>query len=188
MNASRLGDWCIDMAYTSFQDFCEAARLVTPGGFSAVRGRWKAAMAGGGTETLTEFLLRENEQSEDVYLDRVAEAFDWQRIDLSDVRPTNESLRRIPSKVANQHVVMPVKVEEGVLEVAVSSPFETGLLGAVRFAAQLDFEIEPATWAAVQTHAAAITEVSVERVSALPVDTKTGKYRLVVLSPPGGPA
>ncbi len=32
------------------------------------------------------------------------------------------------------------------------------------------------------------TEVSVERVSALPVDTKTGKYRLVVLSPPGGPA
>ena len=136
INASRLGDWCIDMAYTSFQDFCEAARLVTPGGFSAVRGRWKAAMAGGGTETLTEFLLRENEQSEDVYLDRVAEAFDWQRIDLSDVRPTNESLRRIPSKVANQHVVMPVKVEEGVLEVAVSSPFETGLLGAVRFAAQ----------------------------------------------------
>jgi tRNA nucleotidyltransferase/poly(A) polymerase len=38
------------------------------------------------------------------------------------------------------------------------------LLRAVRFAAQLDFEIEPATWAAVQTHAAAITEVSAERI------------------------
>ena len=49
---------------------------------------------------------------------------------------TNESLRRIPSKVANQYKVIPVKVEEGVVEVAVSNPFETGLLGAVRFAAQ----------------------------------------------------
>ena len=38
------------------------------------------------------------------------------------------------------------------------------LLRAVRFAAQLDFKIETATWAAVQTHAAQITQVSSERI------------------------
>ena len=38
------------------------------------------------------------------------------------------------------------------------------LLRAVRFAAQLGFEVEPETFAAVQQHAAAIREVSAERI------------------------
>ena len=38
------------------------------------------------------------------------------------------------------------------------------LLRAVRFAAQLDFQVDTATWAAVQSHAAAITQVSAERI------------------------
>ena len=38
------------------------------------------------------------------------------------------------------------------------------LLRAVRFAAQLDFEIEPATFTAVQAHAEQITRVSAERI------------------------
>jgi len=38
------------------------------------------------------------------------------------------------------------------------------LLRAVRFAAQLDFEIDPATWVAVKANAEAITKVSAERI------------------------
>ncbi|MBC8324818.1 MAG: CCA tRNA nucleotidyltransferase [Verrucomicrobia subdivision 3 bacterium] len=38
------------------------------------------------------------------------------------------------------------------------------LLRAVRFAAQLEFQIDPATFAAVQTHAEKITKVSAERI------------------------
>ena len=38
------------------------------------------------------------------------------------------------------------------------------MLRAVRFATTLDFEIEPATWAAIQKHSAAIHEVSAERI------------------------
>ena len=38
------------------------------------------------------------------------------------------------------------------------------LLRAVRFAAQLDFEIDSATWSAVEANAAAITKVSAERI------------------------
>ena len=38
------------------------------------------------------------------------------------------------------------------------------MLRAVRFAAQLGFEIEPATFAAVREHAPSVTEVSAERI------------------------
>ena len=40
------------------------------------------------------------------------------------------------------------------------------LLRTVRFAARLDFSIEPATFAALKTHAGRITEVSAERIRA----------------------
>lgn len=40
------------------------------------------------------------------------------------------------------------------------------LLRAVRFAVKLDFAIEPATWQAMQKHAAKIVHISVERVAA----------------------
>jgi poly(A) polymerase len=38
------------------------------------------------------------------------------------------------------------------------------LLRAIRFAARLDFEIEPATWAAIRANAAKITSISPERI------------------------
>jgi len=40
------------------------------------------------------------------------------------------------------------------------------MLRAVRFAVKLEFQIEPATWAAIQTHAPKITGVSAERIAA----------------------
>jgi poly(A) polymerase len=40
------------------------------------------------------------------------------------------------------------------------------MLRAVRFAVKLEFTIEPATWAAIQTHAPKITGVSAERIAA----------------------
>ena len=40
------------------------------------------------------------------------------------------------------------------------------MLRAVRFAVKLEFEIEPATWASIQKHAAKITGISAERIAA----------------------
>jgi poly(A) polymerase len=40
------------------------------------------------------------------------------------------------------------------------------MLRAVRFAARFGFEVEPETWAAIQTHANHLSDVSVERISA----------------------
>jgi len=48
------------------------------------------------------------------------------------------------------------------------------LIRAVRFAATLDFEIEPATYAAIRTHAPAILEVAWERIGGELVQLLTG--------------
>ena len=40
------------------------------------------------------------------------------------------------------------------------------MLRAVRFAVKLDFEIEPATWRSIQTHANKISDISAERIMA----------------------
>jgi type II secretory ATPase GspE/PulE/Tfp pilus assembly ATPase PilB-like protein len=125
------------MAYTSFRDFCVAAQLAEPDQFDQWQSDWRAERDGDGEAgTLPGFLCQRSGKTEADFLSRVAEAFDWQRIDLGDVKPTAEARRRISSKIASQHRVVPISVEEGVLMVAVSDPFNTELLNAVRFAAK----------------------------------------------------
>ena len=125
------------MAYTSFRDFCVAAQLAEADQFDQWRSDWCVERAGdGGGGTLPEFLCKRSGKTEGEFLSRVAEAYDWQRIDLGDVKPTTEARRRISSKIASQHRVVPISVEDGVLLVAVSNPFNTDLLNAVRFAAK----------------------------------------------------
>jgi type II secretory ATPase GspE/PulE/Tfp pilus assembly ATPase PilB-like protein len=125
------------MAYTSFKDFCVAAQLAEPDQFDQWQSDWRAERAGDGeVVALPGFLCQRSGKTEADFLARVAEAFDWQRIDLGDVKPTAEARRRISSKIASQHRVVPISVEEGVLMVAVSDPFNTELLNAVRFAAK----------------------------------------------------
>jgi len=125
------------MAYTSFKDFCVAAQLAEPDQFDQLQSDWRAERAGDGeVGTLPEFLCKRSGKTEADFLARVAEAYDWQRIGLGDVKPTAEARRRISSKIASQHRIVPISVEEGVLMVAVSDPFNTELLNAVRFAAK----------------------------------------------------
>jgi len=127
----------VRMAYTSFRDFCVAAQLAEADQYDQWRSDWCAERAGGAeVGTLPEFLCKRSGKTEDDFLLRVAEAYDWQRIGLSDTEPTKEALLRISSKIASQHRVVPISVEEGVLLVAVSDPFNTDLLNAVRFAAK----------------------------------------------------
>ena len=125
------------MAYTSFRDFCVAAQLAEPDQFDQWQSDWRAERDGvGEVGALPGFLCQRSGKTEAEFLSLVAEAFDWQRIDLGDVKPTAEPRRRISSKIASQHRVVPISVEEGVLMVAVSDPFNTELLNAVRFAAK----------------------------------------------------
>ena len=124
------------MAYTSFRDFCVAAQLAEPDQFDQWQSDWRAERAGDAEAgTLPEFLCKRSGKTEADFLSRVAEAYDWQRVELNDVKPSAEARRRISSKIASQFRVVPISVEEGVLLVAVSDPFNSDLLNAVRFAA-----------------------------------------------------
>ena len=97
------------MAYTSFQEFCEVSRLVKPGTFVGMQQTWLEASGNGGTDTFPEYICRQGGCTETSFLDRVAEAYDFERIDMTEVKPTLEAIKRIPSKVAGQYQVNQVK-------------------------------------------------------------------------------
>jgi type II secretion system protein E len=125
------------MAYTSFRDFCVSAQLAEPAQYDVWQSDWRRERDENGlTDSLPEFLCKRGGKSEDFFLECVSQGYDWERIELNNVKPSSEARRKISSKVASQHRVVPVSVDEGVLVVAVSNPFNTDLLNAVRFAAQ----------------------------------------------------
>ena len=138
----------VRMAYASFRDFCAAAELASADQFDKWRSDWDSARSqNGSAETgdaeknpvgsFFECVREKSGKSEADFLSLVGQAFNWKVIDLSEEKPTTEARRKIPSKVAYQHRVVPVSVEEdGVLVVAASNPFDRHLLNAVRFAAQ----------------------------------------------------
>ena len=125
------------MAYTSFKDFCVATQMAGEEQFDEWQSDWRRERAESDLEdSLPAFLCKRSGKSEDDFLEYVSEAYDWERVQLSEVKPTTEARRRISSKVASQHRVVPLSVDDGVLMVAVSNPFNTDLLNAVRFAAR----------------------------------------------------
>ncbi|MEE2715422.1 MAG: GspE/PulE family protein, partial [Verrucomicrobiota bacterium] len=160
------------MAYASFKDFCVAANLCTADQFddwrvgytqngsaedesaedgSAEDGSAEDGSAEDGNKkknsvgSLFELVREKSEKSEKDFLSLIGQAFDWKPVDLSEVKPEPEARLKISSKVASQHKVIPVSMEEGVLMVATSNPFSTDLLNAVRFAAQgpVNFMLAP---------------------------------------------
>lgn len=125
------------MAYVSFKDFCVATNLASADQFDQMQANWRRERVEAGLdESFPEYLSKRNSRTESEFLSNVAKAFDWERIELAGVKPTPEAHRRISSKIAAQHRVVPVEVMDGQLVVAVSDPFNTDLLNAVRYAAQ----------------------------------------------------
>ena len=131
------------MAYTSFKDFCVAAKLATAGQFDDWRKEYSqyGSAENGSAEkspvdSFFECVREKSGKSEVDFLALVGHAFEWKTIDLLKLDPTKEALLKISSKVASQHPVMPISVEDGVLVVATSDPFRNDLLNSVRFAAQ----------------------------------------------------
>ena len=124
------------MAYTSFKDFCVATQMAGEDQFDEWQSDWRQRADSELDVSLPAYLCKQSGKSEDDFLEYVSEAYDWERVQLSEVKPTTEARRRISSKVASQHRVVPLSVDDGVLMVAVSNPFNTDLLNAVRFAAR----------------------------------------------------
>ncbi|MGZ8900228.1 MAG: GspE/PulE family protein [Limisphaerales bacterium] len=121
------------MAQKSIKSILAAASLVTPEQFQEWSKAWRVAVESGSTESLLGFFARESGISEEVFLQRLAEALGWPYLDLPKLSMAAEAQKKISTKVAFQYGVLPTKFEGGVLQVAVSNPFDSALLSTVQF-------------------------------------------------------
>jgi type II secretion system protein E len=124
------------MAFSSLKEFLSRVGLATPAQFEEWTKAWKIAVASGSQESLLAFVCRESGLAEDVFLQRLAQALNWPFLDLPKLKVPAEARTRISTKVAFQYSVLPTQVTESALQVAVSNPFDTAMLNAVRFDAR----------------------------------------------------
>ena len=121
------------MALTSIKQILADADLATPVEFSNLTKEWRVAAENGVEEPLLAFVAREKGLAEDTFLERLAKAMSLRFVDLKDISPSAEARKRVTTKVAFQHFVLPIYAENGTLEVAVSDPFDSAMINAVQF-------------------------------------------------------
>ena len=133
------------MAFTSLKEFLSRMGLATAEQFDTWNKAWRVAMANGSQESLLGFICRERGLAEDVFLQQLAKALDWPYLDLPKLKVPTEARNRISTKVAFQYSVLPTQITDGTLQVAVSNPFDTAMLNAVRFDAHGPLQFALAT-------------------------------------------
>ncbi len=133
------------MAFLSLKSVFAQANLGSVDQIDTWSRAWSAAAANGSAEPRLAFFARESGIAEDAFLKRLGEALGWPFIELKGITLENEVRKRISTKVAFQHMVIPVSVDAGVLKVAVSDPFDASMLAAVQFDARgaVDFCLAP---------------------------------------------
>src|SRR5262249_23504082 len=125
-------------------------RFVTPDQFDELGKAWRVAVESGSQETLLAFLCRERGVAEDVFLQQLGQALNWPFLDLPKLSVPAEARKRISTKVAFQYSVLPTQLDDGTLQVAVSDPFNTGMINAVRFDAHGPVQFALATRAEIE--------------------------------------
>src|SRR5947208_11789744 len=133
------------MAFISLKEFLGRMELATAEQFDEWNKAWRVAIESGSQESLLAFICRERGLAEDTFLQQLARALNWPFLDLPKLSVPAEARNRISTKVAFQHSVLPTQVLDGTLQVAVSNPFDTAMLNAVRFDARgpVQFALAP---------------------------------------------
>jgi type II secretion system protein E len=133
------------MAFVSLKDFFARMGLVTIEQFDELTKAWRVAAENGSQETLLAFICRERGIAEDVFLQKLALALNWPFLDLPRLDIPTSARTKISTKVAFQHSVLPTNILDGSVQVAVSNPFDTAMLNAVRFDARgpVQFALAP---------------------------------------------
>ena len=124
------------MAFLSLKQFLSRMGVGSPELFDEWSRAWRVAVESGSQETLLGFISRECGLTEEGFLQRLAQALNWPYLDLPKVTVPAEARNRISTKVAFQYSILPTLVSDGSLQVAVSNPFDTAMLNAVRFDAR----------------------------------------------------
>jgi type II secretion system protein E len=124
------------MAFISIKAFLARMGLATAEQFEEYGKAWKIAVEGGSQESLIAFICREKGLSEDLFLQKLAQALNWPYLDLAKLKVPAEARNRVSTKVAFQYSVLPTQLTDGTLQIAVSNPFDSAMLNAVRFEAR----------------------------------------------------
>jgi type II secretory ATPase GspE/PulE/Tfp pilus assembly ATPase PilB-like protein len=133
------------MAFRSIKHILDQAGLANAVQFDAWTKAWRVATENGSQEDLLAFFSREGGLSDETFLQKLAETLGWPFLDLPKLTVSNEARDKISTKVAFQFGVLPTLLEKGVLQVAVSNPFDTALLNSVQFNARcpVQFALAP---------------------------------------------
>jgi general secretion pathway protein E/type IV pilus assembly protein PilB len=133
------------MAFVSLKQFFALLGLVTPEQFDEHGKAWRVAAESGSQESLLAFICRERGLAEDVFLQKLGQALNWPYLELPRLDIPQQARTKISTKVAFQHSVLPTNIIDGTVQVAVSNPFDTAMLNAVRFDARgpVQFALAP---------------------------------------------
>ena len=133
------------MAFVSLKDFFNRVGLVTPEQFVELNKAWRVAADNGSQEPLLTFICRERGIAEDVFLQKLAQALNWPFLEMAKLEVPAPARNKISTKVAFQHSIMPTDLVDNTVQIAVSNPFDTAMLNAVRFDARgpVQFALAP---------------------------------------------
>ncbi len=133
------------MAFNSVKILFASVLGVMPEQYDEVRKAWAVAVDNGSAESFLAFLGRECGMAEDIFLQRLAAGLNWPYVELGKLIIENEARAKISTKVAFQYIVLPTVLKDGTVQIAVSNPFDTAMLNAVRFDAHgpVQFALAP---------------------------------------------
>ncbi len=133
------------MAFSPVRNLVATVAEATPAQFDDWRKSWRAAVDGGSAESLLTFVARERGVAEDVFIQKLATALGWPYLDLPKLTIENDTRNKISTKIAFQYFVLPVELKNGILQIAVSDPFDAAMMNAVRFDAKMPVSFALAT-------------------------------------------
>ncbi|HZL77796.1 MAG TPA: ATPase, T2SS/T4P/T4SS family [Candidatus Limnocylindrales bacterium] len=133
------------MAIGSVKHLVAAVAEASPAQFEDWRKAWGTAADAGSAESLLTFVARERGVAEDVFIQRLATALGWPYLDLPKLVVPTEARNKISTKIAFQYFILPVAVNDGTLQIAVSDPFDAAMMNAVRFDAKMPVTFALAT-------------------------------------------
>jgi len=133
------------MAFSPVRNLVATVADASPAQFDDWRKSWRAAAEAGSAESLLTFVARERGVAEDVFIQKLATALGWPYLDLPKLTIENEVRGKLSTKIAFQFFVLPVAINNGVLQIAVSDPFDAAMMNAVRFEAKMPVSFALAT-------------------------------------------
>jgi len=125
------------MTFSPVKNLIASVAESAPAQFDDWSKTWRTAVEGGSTEPLLTFVARERGVAEDVFIQRLATALDWPYLDLPKLAIATEARNKLSTKIAFQYSVLPTALENGLLQVVVSDPFDAAMMNAVKFDAHM---------------------------------------------------